>query len=358
MENIENMQNQQNLMRKISEITVYSYYTHQDLRKDVMNKIRDFVYRINEGIAWDEVQEKKETKTYAKKYEDKNLLNLVEKMFKENKIQKETKDCLINAIEQFKKSRELEAASKNNMKKFVKSEPIWNKYLIHIPGIGPVIATNLISNFRNCENFKSISSLWRYCGLHPVCPTCTEKRKTKDNKIREYPVLANSKGKCPICGKNGVGEKRITGQSIDYNPKMRTLMFKIGDCLIKKDSPIYRSIYDEHKQRQLERTYAPGELLRLYPVRSKNKNTNNESEEKKPVYKYEDTHISLGHAHARAIRKMMKVFLQNYWVYTRTLAKLEVSQPYVQAHMNHSGIFTWQEVLKANNIDPNTALSA
>ena len=69
-------------------------------------------------------------------------------------------------------------------------------------------------------------------------------------------------------------------------------------------------------------------------------------------YKEEDTTLKQSHAHSRAMRKAVKIFLQHYWVLSRKLANLPVTDPYVKDRLDHEHIITWQEVFKKLGLDP------
>ncbi|MBZ9577505.1 hypothetical protein KJA13_00495 [Patescibacteria group bacterium] len=316
--------------RVISEIgrtIAGGYADHQDVRKSTMNRIRSLVRHISEGIPFDQPEEKKEERTFDSKYRDGNLLKLIEMMFAQGKITKEESDYLSKALELAKKALSLEQSHKGPMRIFILAEPVWKEFLSHVPGIGGVLASNLIAKFANCERYDRVSSLWRHCGLHLICPECVE--ETEDKIL---PVPANVNGKCPKCGKQGVAPRRKKGRRNDYDGRLKTFAWNIADCLIKKKSPVYYEIYLKEKERQLNRRFSRGQLQRNYG---------------KP-YKKSDTTLKLLHAHNRARRKMVKIFLQHYWVASRELAGLSVIGPYVKDKLEHEDIVTWRDVLKAN----------
>jgi len=82
----------------------------------------------------------------------------------------------------------------------------------------------------------------------------------------------------------------------------KELLGIVADNFIKQRTPLYREVYDSEKLRQSN------------IVKTKM------------------------HAHRRAIRKMMKIFLQHYYVQDRTLHNLPVTQPYVQDKLGHTNI--------------------
>jgi len=92
------------------------------------------------------------------------------------------------------------------------------------------------------------------------------------------------------------------------NPYLKKeLMGILADNFVKQRTPIYREIYDKEKARQasLKGEGAP-----------KNKM----------------------HAHLRAKRKAIKIFLSHFWCAWRELEGLPISEPYVEAILNHSNI--------------------
>ena len=263
----------------------------------------------------------------------------------------EERDYLVGLIELVEKAKALEKSYKKSMRDFAQSEIIWEKFLSHIPGIGNVLAAKLIVKLP-CERYRNVSALWRHCGLHLVCPVCTEKVKIKDKKgieaIKILPVLANGEGICPKCKRRGVSPVRRSGKNIDYTPNRRTFVWNIGESLIKQKSPIYYDLYAQEKERQAGRRFAKGELKEISePLYAK---------EKSNPYKYGDVALKKDHAHKRAMRKMVKIFLQHYWVVYRLLAKLPVSTPYVQGKIGHVDIVTWEDVMRANGQNPEDVL--
>ena len=316
-------------IREIGRIIAGGYADHQEVRKSTMNRIRDLVRHKNEGIPFGVLEDKKEIKNFDSKYSDRNLPTLVEEMFAQGKLNEEESDYLLKALELAKKAFSLEESHKSPMKTYISQESLWEKFLSHIPGIGPVLAAKLLASFGNCERYERVSSLWRHCGLHLVCPTCTER---VDGKV--FSLVANSDGRCPNCQSIAISPKRKKGCQIDFDVRRRSLVWNIAKSLIKQKSPVYYEIYLREKERQLQRVFAKGELKKIYGS----------------SYKEEDTTLKLGHADSRALRKMIKIFLQHYWVAARELANLPTTEPYVKDKLGHSDIISWQEVLKKNGV--------
>jgi len=244
---------------------------------------------------------------------------------------------------------------------FVNNEPIYTEFLQHVKGISGVLSANLIKYFGYCEKAPHISSLWKYSGLAVV---------------------------------DGEAPKLRHGKKIDFNPKCRTLAWKIGDSFIKQRTPIYRKIYDAEKKRQL---YL---LEKQPPKKSKPESASEPSKTRKPSFKSEPpsqsnpSRISVPknkmHVELRARRKMVKIFLANYWQASKELSQSVIetqskqasqgkqgthrgkasqiekethykvasqgqkatqrslASPYAQSKLGHKHIINWREVVKAN----------
>jgi hypothetical protein len=157
--------------------------------------------------------------------------------------------------------------------------------------------------------------------------------------------------------------------------------WKISDSFVKQRTPIYRQIYDNEKARQLillEKYEKEQEKLKKLAKLSKNTNKSrkdatvgfeysdeNSDDNQGSQYK-EETLLnpaspmlptypkSLLHADLRARRKMVKIFLANYWMCCKEIMGVDVSQPenlpYAEAKLLHKHIISWKEVVKANKL--------
>ena len=280
------MEKENQTIKEIGREVAGAFYDYQQVRLSSMNRIRDVIRKRSEGIAFDAVEKKidKDKKKFDKKYNDKALLSTINKMKEEGKITDKEYDYIQKSLKLSDESKKIEEFYKTMMLEYVQQEPIFQEFLSKIKGLGPVLSCNLLKNFGYCERYEHISSLWKHSGFAVI---------------------------------DGHAPKREKGKTIDYNPKLRTLMWKITDSFIKQNSPVYRGIYDNEKKRQLAR-----------------------KDENKPK--------SQLHAHLRAMRKTTKIFLSHYWVVGRTLSQLPVSEPYVGDKLGHQHIITWREVVQAN----------
>ena len=261
------------LISELGRVVAEGFYDHQHVRIAEMNRVRDVLRKKNEGIAFDQVEEKKEEKTYDEKYKDENLPLLLEQMLSEGKLMQDERDYINNILTLHVEALKNEYKYEKLMSAFVSQEKAYTEFLKHVRGIRMILSANIIKNFGYCEKYNHVSSLWKHCGLHVVA---------------------------------GHAIKKVKGQKLDFNPKLRTLCWKIGDSFVKSRSP-YRQFYDSEKERQLA-------LMEN---------------------KAEGAPVSKMHAELRSRRKMVKIFLQHYYVISRSLVGLESSEPYPQERMGH-----------------------
>lgn len=174
------------------------------------------------------------------------------------------------------------------MKEKLEKYQIW-LWLQQIKGINITTAAGLVAfvDKIGIENIKQVSSLWHYFGVHV---------------------------------EDGIAARARRGAAMSYNPDAKTLVLGIiADNFIRQRTPLYREIYDTEKERQLNKIYQPGELAAKWHG-----------------YKESDVHVSRGHAHNRAKRKMVKVFLSHLWEVWRRMEGLPVREPYAIEYLGHT----------------------
>jgi hypothetical protein len=188
--------------------------------------------------------------------------------------------------------KRLENQIKNYIKAEIKNIPIVKNYLRNIKGIGVILAGALIS-FLDIRKTDHASSFWKYMGLHV---------------------------------KDGKAVKRERGSKIDYNPKLKPFYWKIGKSFIRAKTPFYIDIYYKTKQEEIKKLNNPIENPKNCPYyeecieRLKAKAERTGKEAKNPPCRL---HIDL-----RAMRKMVKRFLSDFWVEWRKYEGLPVTPPY------------------------------
>jgi len=147
------------------------------------------------------------------------------------------------------------------LKKLAKDLPVY-AWMKSINGFGEIGLCQIVGECGDLSNFSSPAKIWKYLGLAP---------------ITEYPV-----------GPNG---GRL------YSRRCRSMMYVIGDSLIKKQGP-YRDLYLERKTYEVQK--AENEGLTVAP-------------QAKIPAKKKNEYRSEGHIHARAQRYMEKRLLRNLW---------------------------------------------
>lgn len=309
---------------ELGRIIAGSYYDHQEVRITEFNRIRDILRRTQEGIPLvGEVEEKKdEEEKYKNKFVDKKIPEVLNKLLKEGKLTPQQKEYLEAIFQVQKNAERYENEYKKLLMKYVENELIYKEFLQHIKGISAVLSANLIKELTYCEKPETISDVWKYFGYHV---------------------------------QDGIAEKRKKGQKLSFSSKRRQLGWKIGDSFIKQRTPVYREIYDSTKESEQAKSYEIGFLKKTYP---------------NAKYKEEDIHISLNHAHYRAIRKMVKIFLANYWMACKEIYNKpqdesnplsiseplliskprfhSVSKPYAEEKLGHKHIIDWKYVVQEN----------
>lgn len=167
-------------------------------------------------------------------------------------------------------------------------------WLTSIRGLGEgSLAAQLLAQIDDITTFDTVSKLWRFCG---------------------YAVIG------------GAAEKNAAGEKSHYNAKLKSVCYLIAEQFIRQQTPLYVDLYYSEKQRQ--RAMHPVTECRMCGCAwtdCQSKKTH------KQIY-------NDGHIHARAWRKMIKIFLQHLWVAWREAEGLPVSEPYVEARMGHTHI--------------------
>jgi len=266
------MNQDNNVIYELGKIAVEGYYDYQQIRISQKNRVRDVIRRKIEGIPLDKPEEKKEDKKYDEKFKDKNLPKFLGELVLEGKITDVEKKYIEKLYSISNETERTEENYKSLMDQYLFQEKLWYLWLEKIKGISSVLGSNLLKNFGYCENYQYVSSLWRHCGFDPD----------------------GAKG-------------RRKGETISYNPKLKTLVWKIGDSFVKQRTQPYRKIYDGEKSRQ-------------------HKLMENESE---------NAPKSKKHADLRSRRKMVKIFLQHYYLIGRKLKGLSITEPYPFDKLGH-----------------------
>ena len=247
------------------------FYAAQKDRINAFNRIRQIIYRKIEGKDLSEKSDKKdEEDKYMDMLNDKQLLKYITENI--DKLSKEDQEYINKLMLLLKDARTKENEFKGLMHEYIELEPIYDTWLKNVKGISTLNTANLLQYFGYCEKAKHCSSLWKYAGLHVV---------------------------------NGAAPKKASGEGqLDWNPKLRMLMYRVMDCFIKCRTVPYRVIYDKEKEKQIK--------LGGY-------------DEKKKVMVNKDLPGApqrLIHAELRARRKAIKRFLADYYEHCRVIRGL------------------------------------
>ncbi|MEM4204095.1 MAG: hypothetical protein QXS54_08515 [Candidatus Methanomethylicaceae archaeon] len=195
--------------------------------------------------------------------------------------------------------KELEQEIKKYIQGKIEDLPIYYRYLEGVKGLGPILCGGLISYF---DPYKAehASSFWRYAGLH---------------------------------AKDGKAIKRRKGEKTDFNPKLRTLCWKVGRSFLMSGNEEYRAIYEEARRKEREKLNHPEDDPKncphykecLHSLLGRSLRTGRDV--KTPPCKL--------HIHQRAMRKMIKRFLADFWSEWRKIEGLPVSEPYAISILKH-----------------------
>lgn len=171
----------------------------------------------------------------------------------------------------------LESTIERRCKVYLDKMPIWTEYLKQIKGVGPRLASSLVSIIVTPKRFPNTAKLWKYAGL----------------------------------GKNDDGslQRRKAGQQDNWSADLKMTIYKFEDAIIKTKGG-YRNLYDQFKAREVE-------LNEQRPKADK---------------------LSKGHVNQRARRRVGKLFLAHLLEVWRTQEGLPVRKPYPIQYLGHETI--------------------
>lgn len=196
-----------------------------------------------------------------------------------------------------------EAAQFRQLESALADVPIYPAFLEKVRGCGPAMAGVLVSEL-DPYKARHVSSFWKYAGLD-VAPA---HYRLKDGKVDPERPAAYMKGRSRVADhlvertyKDKEGAEK-TRMGITFNPFLKTKLFVLATCFIKSGSE-YRKFYDNYSNRL----------------------ANHVTWKDRPK----------AHRHNAAMRYMLKMFLQDLWLFWRGLEGLEVTRPYQEAYLGH-----------------------
>lgn len=210
-----------------------------------------------------------------------------------DKVDPVTHDLLIRYRDRFV---DLEEELDGDIREIAKEIPIINE-MVEVKGVGFMLAAKLVAMI-DIDRCNTVSALWRFSGFGvvPFCPKCEE-------------YLEIQLERCPECGSDVINraERLRKGEKAHFNTRLKTYCWQVGTSFLKSNSP-YRGIYDKARE-QYEKREDWSDLRR----------------------------------HRAAMRKMIKVFLQHFWMRWRTMEGLPTNEPFIMGKNGHSTYITADE---------------
>lgn len=186
-----------------------------------------------------------------------------------------------------------------------------HKRLIAVKGVAETLSAQLIAIIQDPRRFKTVSKLWKYAGLG----------------LRE----------------DGSIQKRVKGGKVDYNPRLKTLCWKLTDSWIKHHNGYYGKLLKEFKADE-ERKNKPFKVKKQdaigYIVAESGvgipKGTKVKKNNLKKIKKDEFLVIRCkSHILNRARRRVAKRFLAQLWATWLNILGVPHRQPYVKDMLGH-----------------------
>jgi len=197
--------------------------------------------------------------------------------------------------------REIEDYTTKRVAKLIQDHPAY-PWFSKIKGIGKENIAKVVGLI-DIEKAPHVSSLWAFAG---------------------YSV------------NNGKAPKRAKGEKLSYCSQLRVMCYRLGGSLMKANGAYY-DYYMNEKRKYQARFESEGK--EIVPANKLPKIDGKKCES--------DQHISEGHIHNMALRKMVKLFLAHLWVEWRKGMGLPTSDPYVGDKLSHKHIIDPWEMVPA-----------
>jgi len=199
----------------------------------------------------------------------------------------------------------------------LEGDPIYTTYLKRIKGVGPVLAGHLIAYL--CR--PRVVKVWRK-SQNPELPKYAKVlEEKKDYVLVELPPvceIASNPSKLHKYAGVAPGCRRSRGEKTDYNPKVKTLMWKILTQFLKTGARTkckYAELFEQVKQEYAQRCPKP----------------------EKGSWKMK--------VHLTAKNIVMRIFLTNLWLTYRRMHGLPVTEPYAAKLEGQHKIYKPEELL-------------
>jgi hypothetical protein len=289
--------------------------------------------------------------------------------------------------------KKAEEFAKKRIAEWVGEQPLYDRWLTKVPGIGPILAGNLLA-LMDIERASTVSKLWSYLGQDVRKYAVTEKggrksyrqwfaneqerqawiaRQVENQKTFYEAMKAAGKVKGKIDLKKeeeaylagtctgegdfeiiGSAPRRVRGMKINWSPIGRKTCWLVGESFVKQKAEdcLYRKIYDDAKSMYMARLTGEAKAEELDGLDAEEaaaaqdlsapdeeesgaaEGTEGPEGEAKP----EEPKGLKAIAHRRAKRKAVKIFLSHLWEVARRLKGLPIRRAYVIEKLGHGTV--------------------
>jgi hypothetical protein len=212
----------------------------------------------------------------------------------------------LTLVDQFVRLDMQETLQFRQMTSVLERIPIYTKYLRDERGIGPAMASVLISYFDPAKA-RHVSNFWAFAGLDVAPDGRARSRRAEHLVEREY------------VDRDGDTKKRW---GITYDPFLRTKILGVLATNFLRSGSRWREVYDGYKFR-----------LETDPGREKASVV--EWKKRRKAGKDVANLWTPGRIHRAALRYMVKMFVAEFWVKWRELEGLPVTPTYHEAKLGH-----------------------
>jgi hypothetical protein len=219
--------------------------------------------------------------------------------------------------------RRLEEMVGREIAQELENEPLYTQYLRRIRGLGPILSGYLIAYL--CR--PRLARYWKKRGNPKLPPYARVVEETRDYILAQLPPVcevATNPSKLHRYAGLAPGSRLARGEQVVWNPKVKTLMWKILMQFLKTAPgkrrrnvrvPKYAQLFQQVKREYAQRCPKP----------------------EKGSWKLK--------VHLTAKNITMRIFLTNLWLVYRRMHNLPVTSPYPAQLQGQHKIYTPEELL-------------
>jgi len=226
----------------------------------------------------------------------------------------------------FSLMRSMEKRARERIEKRMEEHPAWD-WVSQVKGAGRLLVSQAIGLIGDIGRFPNISKLWKYSGMHVI------------------------EGKAP---------KRRRYGKVEWNPRLRSVFWKIGRNLLMAKASYYEA-YQLFRRKEEEKNLTPkevpiedtagfllvedvgsfkaGTMIRKTEKTGKKGKGGNYERFGKEVRKLGKEKVKVKmtdlHIHMRALRKTIKLFIAHLWTEWRKAEGLPITMPYAKTILGH-----------------------